>query len=128
MRSLLTGLAIVLSTVTCNPFTATARGISVLLEASPLVAMIDDTVTFTESVSATNVSDIVINYADGSGDQQSAGGQPTARVEFKHVYDKVGNYVARATVSDKVVGNRVVTQLIVVNERTEPIPDQYRRR
>ena len=127
MRPILMVLGLVLTTVTCG-ITSTARGISVLLEVNPLVAMIDDTVTFTVSVSATSVSDVVINFADGSGDQKSAGGLAAAQLEFTHVYDDTGSYLARATVTDKAVGNRVVTQMVVVNPRTEIIPDSHRRR
>jgi hypothetical protein len=126
MRPLLAGFAITLTTLSCNPWTSTARGINVLLEAAPSVALTDDTVTFTVSVSATSVSDVVINYADGSGDQHHAGGAATARVTFKHVYEKSGSFLARATVSDAAVGNRVVTQWVVVNPRPDSVSARTR--
>ena len=122
MRLILAGLAIVLTTVTCRPPTTTVVGISILLEANPRVAQTGDTVTFTVSVTGNNVSGVVIDFGDSSGDQYSAGGVATVQAIFRHAYPNVGNYMARATVSDAAVGNRVVTQLIVVSARNDSIP------
>jgi hypothetical protein len=119
MRSTLLGVTLVVMTTSCDLVTATARGISIQLLASPLVAQTGDTVTFIVDVSANNVSGVVINYGDSGGDQQSIGGAPTARVTFKHAYADTGSYTARATVSDAVVGERNVTQVITVNARTD---------
>ena len=125
MRRNLLGLTIVLATLGCD-LASTARGISVQLQASPLVATAGDTVTFTVTVVATSVTDIVINYADGSSDQDHAGGVSSAQVMFRHVYDNSGSYTARATVSDAVVGNRVVTQVITVNPKVDPVSARLR--
>ena len=121
MRPILAGLGIVLATVTCSPPATVVTGISIALEASPLVGLTGDTVTFIVNVSAASVTDVVINYADGRSDQQHAGGAATARVTFKHVYANGGSYMTRATVTDAAVGNRVVTQLITINPRTDPV-------
>lgn len=128
LMRLVTGLAIAVLNLSCGSITSTARGISVQLQASPLTAVTDDTVTFLVTVAATNVSSIVINFADGNDEQYTAGGLPTAVATFKHVYANVGNYLVRATVSDAVSGNRVVTQLIVVNQRSDSTGDAQRRR
>ena len=118
MRPILLGL-IVAVTAACQPPTSSARQFAAWLEVSPLVGALGDTVTFIVNVTANNVSGILINYGDASSDQYSTGGGPTARVTFKHAYLATGNYVARATVSDAVVGNREVSQLIVVNPRSD---------
>ena len=119
MRSLLLGLTLAGMTASCDLFTSTGRGISIRLDANPLVAQLGDTVTFTVIVSATQVSGVVIDFGDSTGDQSPTGGLPSALVTFEHVYAAVGNYISRATVSDAAVGDRVVTQLIVVNPRTD---------
>ena len=119
MRLIHMGLAAVLTAVACDSLTSTAVGISVLLEASPRVAQAGDTVTFSVNVTANSVSGVVIDYGDSSGDQYSAGGLPTVQAIFRHAYSNVGNYMARATVSDASVGDRVVTQLIVVTPRSD---------
>ena len=117
MRALL-GLIVVV-TAACEPPTSSARQFAALLEASPLVGVLGDTVTFVVNVTANNVSAVVINYGDSSSDQYSPGGGPFARVTFKHAYLATGNYMARATISDAIIGNREVSQLIVVNPRSD---------
>ena len=119
MRSLLLGLTLAGMTTSCDLFTSTARGIGIRLDASPLVGQLGDTVTFTVIVSATKVTGVVIDFGDSNGDQTSTGGLPTALVTFTHTYAATGNYMARAVVSDAVVGDRVVTQQIVVNPRSD---------
>ncbi|HZI30614.1 MAG TPA: hypothetical protein VFD64_20795 [Gemmatimonadaceae bacterium] len=118
MRRILLGL-IVAVTAACQPPTSTARQFAARIEASPLVGQLGDTVTFVVNVTANNVSAVVINYGDSNSDQYSTGGGPFARVTFKHAYLTTGNYLARATVSDAVIGNREVSQLIVVNPRSD---------
>ena len=123
MRSLLIGFGLVLTTVSCDLFTSTGRGISIRLDASPLAPQVGDTVTFTVLVSATQVTNIVIDFGDSKGDQQSAGGLPAAFVTFTHAYLTTGTFMSRATVSDAAVGDRVVTQQIIVSPRdTAPPP------
>jgi hypothetical protein len=117
MRSLLLALTIAVTTASCDLFTATARGINIRLIASPLVAPIGDTVTFTVAIAANEVNGVTISFGDSVNDQTSTGGIPNANVTFKHVYAAVGNYMSRAVVSDGVVGERVVTQEIVVIPR-----------
>ena len=114
MRPILLGLTVAIASASCNP-TSTAVGIAVLLEANPTVVPAGDTVTFVVNVSANNVSGVLINYGDSASDQFSTGEGPTARVTFKHAYRDTGSYTARATVSDALVGDREVTQVIVVN-------------
>ena len=128
MRSLLLALTIAVTTTSCDMFTSTGRGISIRLDASPLVPAVGDTVTFTVLVSATKVTDIAIDFGDSKGDQQSAGGLPTAFVTFQHAYTAVGNYMSRATVSDGAVGDRVVTQEIMVTPRDTTQPPGQRTR
>jgi hypothetical protein len=118
MRPLLLGLLIVVTSA-CESLTSSARQFAARLEANPLVGMLGDTVTFVVDVTANNVSAVFINYGDSSSDQFSTGGTPNARVTFKHAYLATGNYMARATVSDAVIGNREVSQLIVVNPRSD---------
>lgn len=118
MRPILLGLIVVM-TAACQPPTSSLRQFAALLETSGTVFQTGDTVTFIVNVSANNVSGVVINYGDSSSDQYSVGGAPTARVTFKHAYLTSGNYMVRAIVSDAVVGNREVSQLIVVNARTD---------
>jgi hypothetical protein len=122
MRLLVPGLATLLSTAACGLFESTATGISVFLQAMPLVGVVGDTVTFTVNVTANNVSGVVINFGDSHSDQFATGGGATASVTFKHAYAAVGSFMSRATVSDKVVGSRVVTQLIVMTERPPDPP------
>jgi len=117
MRSLLLGLAIALTTASCDLLTATARGITIRLIASPLVAPIGDTVTFTVDIAAQEVNGVTISFGDSGSDQTSVGGIPNASVTFKHVYADTGNFMSRAVISDGVVGERVVTQEIVVIPR-----------
>lgn len=107
------------ATAACRPPTSSSIQIAVLLEAYPTVAQLGDTVTFIVNVAANNVSGVVINFGDSSADQFSVSGAPTARVTFKHAYDTTGTYLARATVSDAVVGDRNVTQLITVTPRSD---------
>ena len=121
MRSLLFGLTIAVTTASCDLFTATARGIAIRLIASPLVAQIGDTVTFTVNIAAQEVTGVVISFGDSDSDQTSVGGLPNASVMFKHVYDSVGNYMSRAVISDGVVGERTVTQEIVVTPRMDSV-------
>jgi hypothetical protein len=118
MRPILLGL-FVATTVACQPPTSSSRQFAALLETSGTVVQAGDTVTFIVNVSANNVAAIVINYGDASTDQYAVGGAPSARVTFKHAYLASGNYLARATVSDAVIGEREVSQLIVVNARTD---------
>ena len=119
MRPMLLGLTIAGMTTSCDLWTSTARGISIRLDANPLVAQAGDTVNFTVIVSATAVSGVVIDFGDSSGDQSSTGGLPTALVNFQHAYATTGNYMSRATVSDAAVGDRVVTQQIVVIPKSD---------
>ena len=128
MRLIHMGLAAALTAISCDSLSSTAVGISVLLEANPRVAQAGDTVTFIVNVSANNVSGVVIDYGDSSGDQYSAGGVSTVQAIFRHAYPDVGSYMARATVSDEAVGNRVVTQLIVVNPRSDSTQIGHRQR
>ena len=121
MRSTLIGLALAATTASCDLFTATAKGIAIRLDANPLVAQTGDTVTFTVLVSANEVSGVVIDFGDSSGDQSSTGGLPTALVTFTHAYAAVGTYMSRATVTDAVVGDRIVTQQIEVIPRTDSV-------
>lgn len=118
MRPILLGL-ILTGTAACESLTSSARQFAARLEVSPLVGMLGDTVTFVVDVTANNVSGVAINYGDSSSDQYSTGGVPSARVTFKHAYLATGNYMVRATVSDAVIGNREVSQLIVVNPRSD---------
>ena len=118
MRQILLGL-IVFVTAACQPPTSSARQFAARLEVSAMVTELGDTVTFTVDVTANNVSAIVINYGDSKSDQYSTGGAPNARVTFKHAYLITGNYMARATISDAIIGNREVSQLIVVNPRSD---------
>ena len=120
MRPILRGLIVVM-TAACNAPTAVARQFAALLETSAAVVQAGDTVTFTVNVAANKVSAVVINYGDSSSDQHSVGGAPSVRVTFKHAYLASGNYMARATISDAVVGDREVSQLIVVNVRTDSV-------
>ena len=127
MRSLLLALAIAVTTTSCDLFTATARGIAIRLIASPLVAQTGDTVTFTVNIAAQEVNGVTISFGDSGNDQTSVGGIPNASVTFKHVYADTGSYMSRAVVSDGVVGERVVTQEIVVIPRdTTPAPVSQR--
>ena len=122
MRRILLALTIVLHTAACSLFESEAIGISVLLEASGTVVPTGDTVTFTVSVAANNVSGVLITYGDSSAsDQFLVGGLATARVTFKHAYADTGRYQARATVSDAVVGSRVVTQVINVIPKPDTV-------
>lgn len=118
MRPILLGVIAVM-TAACQAPTSSARQFAALLETNGTVVEAGDTVTFIVNVSASNVSGVVINYGDASSDQYSVGGAPTARVTFKHAYVTSGNYLARATISDAIIGNREVSQLIVVNPRTD---------
>lgn len=120
MRPILPGLLVAIA-VACQPPTSSSRQFAALLETSGTVVQAGDTVTFIVNVSANNVAAIVINYGDSSTDQQSVGGAPTARVTFKHAYLTSGNYLARATVTDAIVGDREVSQMIVVNARTDSL-------
>lgn len=99
---MLLAFAIAGTTASCDLFTATARGIGVRLDATPLVAQTGDTVTFTVNVTAQKVSGISIDFGDASGDQFATGGVSAASVTFKHAYDTTGTYMARAAVSDAV--------------------------
>src|SRR5687768_13164011 len=122
MRRILLALTIVLPTAACSLFESEAIGISVLLEANPTVAVTGDTVTFVVNVAANNVSGVLITYGDSSAsDQFVTGGVATARVTFKHAYADTGRYQARATVSDAVVGSRVVTQIIDVIPKPDTV-------
>ena len=124
------GLAIAVTTASCDLWTTQARGIGIRLIASPLVAQTGDTVTFTVNVSAQEVTGISIDFGDASTDQSSVGGLPAASVEFKHAYSSTGNYMSRAAISDAVIGVRYVTQEIVVIPRdtTQPPVGQRTRR
>ena len=115
MRLILLGLSIAMMSVACRQPTSTAIQISVVLEASPTVVQRGDTVTFVVNITANNLFGVVIDYGDSNLDQYSTGGASTARVTFKHAYATSGSYTARATVSDALVGDREVTQVIVVN-------------
>lgn len=121
MRSLLIGLIIAVTTASCDLFTATARGISIHLLASPLVAPVGDTVTFTVNIAAQQVNGVTISFGDSGSDQTSVGGIPSASVTFKHVYADTGSFMSRAVISDGVVGERVVTQEIMVIARTDTV-------
>jgi hypothetical protein len=118
MRPILLGL-IVAVIAGCKPPTSSARQFAARLEANPLTAQLGDTVTFVVNVTANNVSGILINYGDSNSDQYATGGVPHASVTFKHLYLATGNYMARATISDAIIGNREVSQLIVVNPRID---------
>ena len=120
MRPIVLGLAVA-TVAACQGPTSSATQFAALLQTSATVVQAGDTVTFTVNVSANNVSAVVINYGDSNSDQQTLSGAPTARVTFKHAYLASGNYMARATISDRVVGDREVSQLIVVNVRTDSI-------
>jgi hypothetical protein len=117
MRPILLGL--IVAVTACESLTSSARQFSARLEVNPLVGVLGDTVTFVVDVTASNLSAVVINYGDSNSDQYATGGVPNARVTFKHAYLATGNYMARATVSDAVIGNREVSQLIVVNPRSD---------
>src|SRR5687767_11130991 len=121
MRSLLVGLTIAVTTASCDLFTATARGIAIRLIASPLVTQIGDTVTFTVNIAAQEVNGVTISFGDSGSDQTNVGGLPNASVIFKHVYADSGNYMSRAVISDGVVGERTVTQEIVVTPRIDTV-------
>jgi hypothetical protein len=118
MRPIVLGLLVVVSAA-CESLTSSARQFAARLEVSPLVGMLGDTVTFVVDVAANNLSGVSINYGDSNSDQFATGGVPNARVTFKHAYSTTGNYMARATISDAVIGNREVSQLIVVNPRSD---------
>ena len=129
MRSLLVGLTIAVTTASCDLFTSTARGIAIRLIASPLVAQIGDTVTFTVDIAANEVTGVVISFGDSGGDHTTVGGTPNASVTFKHVYADTGSFMSRAIISDGVVGERIVTQEIVVIPRDttqQPISQRIR--
>ena len=121
MRPLLLALAIAATTTSCDLFTATARGIAIRLIASPLVTQIGDTVTFTVNIAAQEVNGVTISFGDSGSDQTNVGGLPNASVIFKHVYADSGNYMSRAVISDGVVGERTVTQEIVVTPRIDTV-------
>jgi hypothetical protein len=122
MRPLLIGLTIAVTTASCDLFTATARGINIRLIASPLVAPIGDTVTFTVAIAANEVKGVTISFGDSVNDQTTTGGIPNTSVTFKHVYADTGSFMSRAVVSDGVVGERVVTQEIIVIPRDTTQP------
>ena len=119
MRLILFGLTLAATTVACRPPTSSEIGISIFMEANPTVVQVGDTVTFIVNISANNLFGVVIAYGDSVSDQYSTGGASTARVTFKHAYANSGTFTARATVSDAIVGDREVTQLIVVNPRID---------
>ena len=119
MRPIFFGVAVLVTIAACDPITSELRGITVQLDANPKVVQTGDTVTFVVNVSATEVSGVVIDFGDFSGDQFATGGASTASVTFQHAYVTNGTFQARATVSDAVVGDRVVSQSIVVNVRVD---------
>ena len=122
MRSLLLGLTIVVTTASCDLFTATARGIAIRLIATPLVVPMGDTVTFTVNIAAQEVNGVTISFGDSGSDQTSVAGLPNASVTFKHVYADTGSFMSRAVISDGVVGERIVTQEILVTPRDTTQP------
>lgn len=129
MRSILLGLTLAVMTTSCDLFTATARGIAIRLIASPLVVPIGDTVTFTVNIAAQEVNGVTIAFGDSGSDQTSVAGLPNASVTFKHVYADTGSFMSRAVISDGVVGERIVTQEIVVIPRDttqQPISQRIR--
>ena len=119
MRPIFLGVALAAMTAACEPFATVARGITVQLDANPKIVQTGDTVTFIVNVSASSVSGVVIDFGDFSGDQFGTGGASTASVTFQHAYATNGTFQARAKVTDAVVGERVVSQSIVVNVRVD---------
>ena len=115
MRFVMIGMALGIGAMACRSTTQPPVGLSVSIQANTAVVLRGDTVSFQVNAAGNNLVGVIIDYGDSSTDQYATGGALTARVTFKHVYTVAGSFMARATVTDAIVGDKEVSTLIVVN-------------
>lgn len=98
----------------CDSATLDPLPLDIRLEAAPPTSAPGDTITFLVTAQGGRLLGIVMQFGDGTTQQQATGGARTARLTFRHAYASAGVYEAAASATDALAGDRQATVTIRV--------------
>ena len=106
MRTIRSGLALLLAAAGCRSSALEALPLTISMEATPSIAAVGDTLAVFVTVQGGSLIGVEIGFGDGEHDLFGMGGARTGRVAFRHAYAARGSFTIAATVTDATAGQK----------------------
>ena len=106
MRRLLVAPLLIAALAACGDVTLAPLPFQVGLEASRIMTVPGDTITFSVTAQGGSLFGVEMDYGDGVVEPYGTSGARTARVTFRHSFKLKGTYTVSVTATDATAGQK----------------------